>query len=195
MEVLKRKRRVDYSQLVTHLQFHRTREANDLLKEVIPKLVHYLKVTMRADEVSACESVHQAYIAVHERIMENKIKDPKLILGYMMQASRNAYLNLKASERRYHCRVHLEDEMIESALQIEVLMEEERMEILQLCISELDEDSREFISYYLENPGIGARQVAHYFSISEANARTKKFRITAHLHDKYHQKLKIVTAA
>ena len=46
MEAIKRTRRVDYSLLVSHLQLQRTREANELLKEVIPKLIEYLRVTM-----------------------------------------------------------------------------------------------------------------------------------------------------
>ena len=150
---------------------------------------------MQADEASAYESVHQAYLAVHERIMSDKIRDPKSILGYMMQASRNAYLNLKVSEKRFRHQLLLDNDMAEPALQVEELIEEERMEILQICINELDEQSQEFISYYIDNPGVGSKQVADYFGISEANTRTKKSRIIAILSDMYRQKMRIVSAA
>ncbi len=139
--------------------------------------------------------MHQAYLAVHERIMSDKIRDPKSILGYMMQASRNAYLNLKVSEKRFRHQLLLDNDMAEPALQVEELIEEERMEILQICINELDENSQEFISYYIDNPGVGSKQVADYFGISEANNRTKKSRIIAILSDMYRQKMRIVSAA
>ena len=195
MEAIQRKRRVDYSLLVSHLQLQRTREANELLKEVIPKLIEYLRVTMRAEETAAYESVHQAYLAVHERIMDDKIRDHKSILGYMMQASRNAFLNLKANEKRYRHQLLSDNDIAEPALQVEELIDEERMEILQICINELDEYSQEFINYYIDNPGVGSKQVADYFDISEANARTKKSRNIVILSDMYKQKLRIVSAA
>ena len=92
MSVSVKNNRVDYSVLVNYLQVQETRKANELLAEVLPKLVQYLQITVGADPETAEECVQQAFLNVYERILQDKIRDPKSILSYLMQASRNEYL-------------------------------------------------------------------------------------------------------
>ncbi len=181
-----RKSRVDYSSLVSYLQMQKTRKANELLEEVIPKLVDYLKVTMGADENTAKECVQQAFLNVYERILDDKIRDPKTILSYFMQTSRNELLNLQASRKRYSNYEIPEEGMVEPAEQIDRLVDEERAQALKVCLTKLDEDSRVFISYFLNNPGVSSKQASVEFDMTEGNVRTKKSRITKQLHNMYH---------
>lgn len=183
----KRNDRVDYSTLVSYLQLQKTRKANELLEEVIPKLVDYLKVTMGADDNTAKECVQQAFLNVYERILDDKIRDPKTILSYFMQTSRNELLNLQASRKRYSNYEIPEDGMIEPAEQIDRLVDEERADALKVCLSKLEDDSREFINYFMENPGVSSKQASTRFDMTEGNVRTKKSRITKQLHEMYHE--------
>jgi RNA polymerase sigma factor (sigma-70 family) len=180
-----RKARVDYSSLVSYLQMHKTRKANELLEEVIPKLVDYLKVTMGADDNTAKECVQQAFLNVYERILDDKIRDPKTILSYFMQTSRNELLNVQSSRKRYSNYEIPEDGMIEPAEQIDRLVDEERAEALRVCLSKLDDDSRDFINYFMDNPGVSSKQASIRFDMTEGNVRTKKSRITKQLHEMY----------
>ncbi|TVR33231.1 MAG: sigma-70 family RNA polymerase sigma factor [Balneolaceae bacterium] len=180
-----RKSRVDYSSLVSYLQMQKTRKANELLEEVIPKLVDYLKVTMGADENTAKECVQQAFLNVYERILDDKIRDPKTILSYFMQTSRNELLNLQASRKRYSNYEIPEEGMIEPAEQIDRLVDEERAQALKVCLTQLDDESRVFISYFLNNPGVSSKQASVQFDMTEGNVRTKKSRITKQLHNMY----------
>jgi RNA polymerase sigma factor (sigma-70 family) len=182
-----RKSRVDYSSLVSYLQMQKTRKANELLEEVIPKLVDYLKVTMGADENTAKECVQQAFLNVYERILDDKIRDPKTILSYFMQTSRNELLNLQASRKRYSNYEIPEEDMVEPAEQIDRLVDEERAHALKVCLTQLDVESREFISYFLENPGVSSKQASVQFNMTEGNVRTKKSRITKQLHNMYRE--------
>lgn len=179
--------RVDYSILVNYLQVQETRKANELLAEVLPKLVQYLQITVGADLETAEECVQQAFLNVYERILQDKIRDPKSILSYLMQASRNEYFSHRQKNKRYTDLPETELGMIEPAEQITRLIDDERMEALSSCISQLDDESREFITYFMDNPGVRSRQVATEFDMSEANVRIKKHRIIHQLQDMYKQ--------
>jgi RNA polymerase sigma factor (sigma-70 family) len=183
-----KKLRVDYSSLVYDLQLRQSEQSNRALKEMMPKLVDYLRVTMGADSNTAMECVQQAFLNVYERILEDKIRDPKSILSYFMQASRNEFINMKNKQKKFSDYSVSSFGMIEPAMQIEELIEEERMDALQICIDSLDEDSKEFINFFLDNPGIGSREVARLFNLSEANVRTKKSRLIKQLHQMYLEK-------
>ncbi|WP_158278642.1 RNA polymerase sigma factor [Rhodohalobacter mucosus] len=185
MSVSVKNNRVDYSVLVNYLQVQETRKANELLAEVLPKLVQYLQITVGANPETAEECVQQAFLNVYERILQDKIRDPKSILSYLMQASRNEYFSHCQKNKRYTELPETEKGMSEPAEQISRLVDDERMEALSECISRLDDESREFITYFMDNPGVRSRQVATEFGISEANVRIKKHRIVHQLQDMY----------
>jgi RNA polymerase sigma factor (sigma-70 family) len=178
-----KKSRVDYSAVIMHLKNEQVRQANQLLKELMPKLVNYLQITMRADENIARECVQQAFLNVYERIVEDKINDPKSLMSYMMQACRNEFLTQRRYNKRFIDQEAGEPDCVEAAPQIDNLVEKERKKLLRDSLQKLDRSSREFILYYLENPGVSSKQVGRRFGISPENARIRKLRIIRRLHD------------
>jgi RNA polymerase sigma factor (sigma-70 family) len=180
--------RVDYSELVVALQDGDDPTANRLLKEVMPRLVEYLRVVMKADENVAKECAQQAFTDVYERIQEDKIKEDKYIFSYLMTASRNEYLKYYKYQHRFDVDSDEAYEQAEPAEQIRSLIDKERMNILERCLDELERSSRSFIRYIMEYPDKSTREYADHFGISGANVRTKKSRIINALHYCYRRK-------
>ncbi|MFO7798188.1 RNA polymerase sigma factor [Rhodohalobacter sp.] len=177
--------RVDYSALVNYIQQENVRQVNQLLEELIPKLVEYLQVTLAATEEAAKECVQQAFLNVYERIVDGKLKDPKSLLSYMMTTARNEYFNQYKKNKRYVDSEYITGSESEPANQIDRLVDQERKELLFECIKELDDDSQIFILYFINHPDATTREASDYFDMSEANVRTKKYRITHQLHSLY----------
>jgi RNA polymerase sigma factor (sigma-70 family) len=182
------KQRVDYSALVNYIQQENVRKVNHLLEELIPKLVEYLQVTLAATEEAAKECVQQAFLNVYERIIDGKLKDPKSLLSYMMMTSRNEYFNQYKKNKRYVDNEYIPGTESEPASQIDRLVDRERKELLFECIEELDDDSQIFILYFINHPDATTREASEYFDLSEANVRTKKYRVTHQLHSLYKMK-------
>lgn len=182
------KQRVDYSALVNYIQQENVRQVNQLLEELIPKLVEYLQVTLAATEEAAKECVQQAFLNVYERIAGGKLNDPKSLLSYMMMTARNEYFNQYKKNKRYINSEYVADTDSEPASQIERLIDQERKELLFECIEELDDDLQMFILYFINHPDATTREASDYFDLSEANVRTKKYRITHQLHSLYKMK-------
>ena len=178
-------RRVDYSALVNYIQQENVRKTNSLLEEMIPKLVEYLRVTLAATEETAKECVQQAFLNVYERIAGGKLKDPKTLLSYMMMTARNENFNQYKKNSRYVNNEFATDSVTEAADQIDRLVDQERKELLFECIEELDEESQIFILYFINHPDATTREASDHFDLSEANIRTKKYRITHQLHSLY----------
>lgn len=183
------KRRVDYSALVECIQEDNIRKTNALVKEMIPKLVQYLQVTLAATEDVAKECVQQAFLNVYERLVEDKLNDPKSLLSYMMMTARNEFFNQYRKNGRLVNNEYVTSSISEPAEQIERLIDQERMELLFECIEELDDDSQIFILYFINHPDATTREASDYFELSESNIRTKKYRITHQLHALYKMKL------
>lgn len=179
------KQRLDYSALVNYIQQENTRQVNELLEELIPKLVEYLRVTLAATEEAAKECVQQAFLNVYERILGGKLKDPKSLLSYMMMTARNEYFNQYKKNKRYVSNEYVTDSESEPASQIDRLIDRERTELLFDCIEELDDDSQIFILYFINHPDATTREASDFFDLSDANVRTKKYRITHQLHSLY----------
>lgn len=177
--------RVDYSELVSALQDGDEETANELLVEVIPRLIDYLRVVMRAPAVDAEECAYQAFTDVLEYIREENIHDKKYIFSYLIKTARHEYLRHVKQKHRF-VRNDLDEgyrhEQAEPAMQIQALMEKERMEILSDCLGELNRKSRKFIQYILDYPEKTTKELSARFRMSEASIRTKKSRIIDRLH-------------
>ncbi|MDR8392112.1 sigma-70 family RNA polymerase sigma factor [Aliifodinibius sp. S!AR15-10] len=175
--------RVDYSELVVALQENRKGKANDLLEELLPRLIDYLKVTMGADEQDAEECVQQAVLNVLEQINKDNIRKEKYIFMYMIRACRHEYYRYAKDKNKFNHPIEdHEQHMIDPAEQYENLLEEERQEILKECLKELRAKSRRFIEYFIDKPQATTKQASDHFNISGANVRTKKSRILSRLH-------------
>lgn len=182
------KSKVDYSELVVALQNGNDRKANQLLEELLPRLVDYLKAAMDADEDAAKDCVYQAFADVYEKIREDKIQNEKYIFKYLIRASRNEYIKYVNWDNRYDRSEDDIDHFVEPAKQYEQLLDEERQQILEQCLDELRTKSRKFISYFFEKPYVSTEQAHKHFKISRANVRTKKTRILKKLHECYKRK-------
>lgn len=180
--------RVDYSELVVALQSGDDSTANKLLEEVMPRLVEYLQVVLRADSNVAKECAQQAFTDVYERVRKNKIKEEKYIFSYLLTATRNEFLRYTKYQHRFDSDSDAAYEQVEPAEQVEALMEEERMNILEECLYELDRDNRGFIKYIIDNPDLSSRDYGNHFKLTEANVRTKKSRIVNMLHHCFKRK-------
>lgn len=177
--------RVDYSELVDTLNSGDKKKSAALLREVIPRLEEYLQVTLNSEVNTAKECVQQALLNVYEQIKKDNIKEPRFIFSYLMRACRNEYINYKRSRGRYVNGESTFQHMVEPATQIENLIDEERQRLLKECVSELEEDSREFIQYFLDNPDASTKEASRHFKLTEANVRTKKSRLIQQLHSMY----------
>jgi len=190
--------RVDYSELVVALQTGDDSTANDLLDEVMPRLVEYLQVVMKADENVANECAQQAFTDVYERVRRGKIKNKKYIFSYLLTATRNEFLRYSKFQHRFDTdseeayeQVEPAEQVqaqVEPAEQVQALIDKERMSILEDCLYELDRDSRAFIRYIMDNPDMTSKEYGKHFKLTEANVRTKKSRIVSMLHLCYKRK-------
>lgn len=182
--------RLDYSALVEAVLRGNRKEASRLSGEILPRLVDYLQVVMGADFQAASECAQQAFMNVYEQIVQNRIKKPAYIFKYLICACRNEYLKFVKIENRYLNSEETILYMKEPAEQLENLIEEERMDLLNDCLDELDNDSKKFILYFLRNPDTSTNEVCDKFDMSNANVRTKKSRLIKHLHHAYKAKSK-----
>lgn len=182
------KPRLDYSELVITLLNGENRKADKLMEELIPKLEDYLKVVMGSDESTAKECAQQAFLNVYEHIMQDKIKVPKYVLSYLLKACRNEYIRFRKNENRFAYDEDVSSHMVQPAEQIDRLIDDERKQVLENCLKELDEESREFITYFMKYPDATTKQACKHFNLTSANVRTKKSRLIKQLHESYKKK-------
>lgn len=167
-------------------------EANELLKELLPRLIDYLKVTMNADEQDAEECVHQAIVNVIEQIKKDNIRKEKYIFMYTLRACRHEYIRYSKDQNKFNHPIEDHDHhLVEPADQYKGLLEEERQLILEECLEELRPKSRRFIKFFINKPEASTKQASDHFNISGANVRTKKSRILSRLHHCVKRKSKI----
>ncbi|CAN5364898.1 hypothetical protein BH23BAC3_BH23BAC3_35750 [soil metagenome] len=181
--------RVDYSDLVDALRDGDEVTANQLLKEVMPRLEDYLKVVMNASPGEARECAHQAFLDVFERIRQDKIKESKYIFSYLITTSRHTFLHYRKAQHRFTSDPDDSLHQVEPADQITSLIDEERMRMLKECLDELDPDDRDLMNYMLANPDATTKQISKKFGLSGANVRTKKSRLTHSLHHCFKRKM------
>lgn len=181
--------RVDYSELVYALKQNREGAANELLRELLPRLKEYLKATMNAPEDDAEECIHQAFLNVYEQILQDNIRKEKYIFSYLLRACRHEYIRYSKHQHRFNTPVEDKPEhLVEPAEQIENLLDEDRQRILSECLEELEEKSRKFIKVFIDKPSTTTKQASSHFDISGANVRTKKSRILSRLHHCFKRK-------
>lgn len=178
----------DYSLLVDPLRVGDHQKIDKSLEDLIIKLKQYMEVVMGANKQAAEECAQQAFLNVYERIKKNKIRNKKYIYTYMIKACRHEYIRYVKKQHTFLSGDNIDQQFPEPAEQIEKLVDKERMEILKICLAELDEDSREFITHFINFPETTTKEASRCFNISEANVRTKKYRITKILHESFQKR-------
>lgn len=181
--------RDDYSELVYALRQNDKGKANELLEEVLYRLKDYLQVVLNADEKEAEECTQQVFLKVYEKIREDNIEQEQYIFSYMIRACRNEYFRLSKEQHRFNNPVEDHSEhLVDPAEQFENLMDEDRQQILEACLEELRESSRELIEYFIDKPDATTKEASKYLGLSGANVRTRKSRILSRLHHCYKRK-------
>ncbi|MEX0856637.1 MAG: sigma-70 family RNA polymerase sigma factor [Balneolaceae bacterium] len=179
--------RYNFSELVEALERGDDASASELLSEVLPRLQDYLCVVMNAKQQDASECIHQAFLNVFEQIRKGNIKNTKYIFNYLLKTSRNEYIRYLKRQHKFNYDNEL-SEMSDPEEQLSNLMDKERQRILEKCLSELQEKSREFIEYFIDKPDSTTEEAVKAFNLSSANVRTKKSRILSRLHHCYKRK-------
>ncbi len=182
------KTRVDYSELVDALQNGNEGKATELISELIPRLEDYLTVAMSADRGAAQECVQQAFLDVFEQIRHNKIKEAKYIFSYLIKSCRHEYLRYAKRQHRFKYEEEALNELYVHEEQFQNLLDKERQRILEECLEELQEKSKQFIEYFIDKPDATTEEAIEEFNLSGANVRTRKSRILSRLHHCYKRK-------
>jgi len=175
----------DFSLLVDPLRLGDHKNIKNSLEDLILKLKQYLVIVMGANKQASEECAHQAFLNVYERIRKDKIRNKKYIYTYMIKACRHEYIRFIKKQQSFLADENIHEQFTEPAEQIEKLADKERMNILKSCLAELDKESREFITHFIEFPETTTKEASRFFNISEANVRTRKYRITKMLHESF----------
>lgn len=163
---------------------------DDFASRVIPRIIEYLMVTLKANKFLAEECAHQAFSIVLDRISNNNLDQNSSIVSYLLITARNEYFRLIKSEIREGSAILTEQYFLEPEEQIELLTDQEREKALESCLQSLNSNSRDFIEYVIRHPEYSMLKIAKIFGISPENARTRKSRIIAQLNECVSKKMR-----
>ena len=143
---------------------------------LFPSLVTYLKSTMGYCDDDCQESVQLTLIQTIDRIKKGVIREPSSLNSYMMTTAKN---NLLRSLRRGPIEVYDESASYSATVenQTDTLFEFELQQALWECVEKLDPKNREFMKYWINNPGIRHEEVAEMFGLSINATWQRKFRL------------------
>jgi RNA polymerase sigma factor (sigma-70 family) len=169
---------MNYIQLIDAIRENDSKSVNILLSSLYPVLVNYLCVTMNAGTKDAEDCAQEAMITVVENIRNGGIRNRDSIFSYIITVTRHAYLRL----RRDNVSVNYVDfeeafHVAEPADQLKNILDEERERLLMECIGELNNENREMIMLWFQDPDRPTEEIAARFKISINNAWIRKHRI------------------
>lgn len=180
---------MDYSPLVKAVQDGDQETANRLISEATPILVRMLMARMNASRHDAEDAVQGMFVYIIEAIREGKIHNPSGLLAYMIKTCRHNYLKSR-QEYSVDYEEGMAGEPATEAVQLERLIESERMDFYRHCVENLKEDYRVFFDYWISHPDTAATEVAREFDISVNNAWTRKHRVIKWLQECIQRKLR-----
>lgn len=178
---------MDYSELVEALQNGDDVKVNKILKEIIPRLVRFLEIHMRASKSDAEDCVQYSLERAWEVLREDKLDNPDRVLSYLMSTCRNNYLKEQEKKREVNYDKVPSSEF-NNPNQVKSLLDRERERILERCLEELKGMYRKFIQYWFDYPESDAELAASHFGISVNNVWTRKHRVIKKLNECYHRK-------
>ncbi|MEX0686291.1 MAG: sigma-70 family RNA polymerase sigma factor [Balneolales bacterium] len=172
----KKPERPDYSELVRATLENDKVLLNKILESISDTSIHYLLYHMNSSRADAEDCTQQAILDTLEKIKALKIKDPERIIPYIKTCCRNNYFR----KVRYNNKLISNDHfsyLSEPPNQLEDIMKSEESEILKTCLESLNDNYREFLTYFITFPGVDASQVAKHFNMSVISVWSKKHRI------------------
>jgi len=178
---------MDYSNLVTALKENKTREVNELIEALRPRLMAFLRVHMNASEADAEDCAQDSLLSSIEIIKEGRLKDPDQLVSYILSTCKNNYLKMKKKQRAESVD-EIPEEHQHSPGQLQSLLDEEKERLLELCLNQLKEEYQRFMQYWFDHPDSHTKKVAAEFDISINNAWTRKHRLIKKLNECYQKK-------
>ncbi len=167
-----------YDAVITHNEAQIARTINELRTN----LILFLRASMKATMNDAEDAIQNVLMYTINNIRSGTIEDAQRIGVYMIKAAKNQYLSIL---RKVELESLDENPAYVASLneQIEVLVEEEKLEALRECVDELDDNNRSFMRFWLLKPDEKAEVIANYFKMSVTNVFTKKHRLIKILRD------------
>jgi DNA-directed RNA polymerase specialized sigma24 family protein len=162
-----------------------TKALEGYINEMLPRLMEYLQVTVKANHFHAEECAQHAFASVLERISRGNFDEDMNVLAYLLVSARNEYFAIIKRENRDGSAVFHEMFFTDTEEQMVLLADEDRELVLKKCLQQLSSESRDFMIFLIRNPEISFIRVAKIFNISPINARTKKSRLVSKLSDCY----------
>jgi RNA polymerase sigma factor (sigma-70 family) len=167
-----------YDAVITHNEALIARTTNELRSN----LIMFLRASMKASINDAEDAIQNVFMYTINNIRSGNIEDAQRIGAYMVKAAKNQFLSML---RKGELESLDENPAYVASLneQIEVLVEEEKLEALRDCVDELDDNNRSFMRFWLLKPDEKAEVIANYFKMSVNNVFTKKHRLIKILRD------------
>lgn len=167
---------MDYEKFAEALNSGDSKEVEALYSEAFEILCRYLSINFNADHQDAQECAQHALVMTMERLQKGAIRNKKSLFSYLLKSAKNHYVRMKQEQEKNSLHDNIE-RYIPIQEQADLMVTEERKKALQSCLAALDEPSREFILYWLENPDAKSGEVAQNFNITVNNVWTKRHRI------------------
>lgn len=167
----------DYSALVYAIQEGNEKQVRDLLEELLDRLIDYVRVRFRTDDSVAQEVVQQVITIAIQQINDDKIRKPESIFSYLLRSCRREYYRLYRDVGKFESVEESNDAMTAPPGQYDGLLDEERQRILEECLEELENKEYDFMEYVIDKPEASTIDLSEQFDVTEANARTLKYRL------------------
>lgn len=167
---------MDYSKFVAAVLKDDRKELNEITPIISRVLIKFLIVRMNASPEDAEDSSQNTLLLAINKIKNDKLDNPDVIIYYLFTAAKNDYLKQHHKNNKTSS-LNPSTTHVMDAQQLENLLEKERYTVLKRCLEELDKESHHYINFWFENPDMDSTNVADHFNISLNNAWTKKHRI------------------
>lgn len=152
------------------------KEISVAFNAIFPVLVTYLRATQNACDDDCRECAQLTLIHTVQKIKCGAIRQPEYLKHYILKALRNQYIRMMTPAKPI-----IYDEaasyMAEPANQINRLVTVEDQVVLRRCLQKLDHYNREFMEYWMANPGVRAEDVAERFGSTVNAVNQRKFRV------------------
>ena len=173
---------MDYPKFVTAVINNDRTSLNEFSIVLTKILVKFLLVRMDASLEDAKDSAQNSIMYAIEKIKNNELQNPDVIINYLFTTAKHDYLKLQNKQKETNY-AEVPDHYSEHGDQLANLLEKEQQAVLEYCITKLKPKHFEYISFWFNNAGSETSFVAKKFKISVNNAWTKKHRIIQLLKD------------
>src|SRR5690554_1843369 len=181
---------MDYSKFVDAVLEEDEEVLSGLVKIISAVLIKFLLVRYKVNKQDAEDCAQNTLLIAIEKIRADKLQNPDSIISYLFTTAKNEYFKLLSKEKETGF-ADPPDTHIAEPDQLYLLLDEEKLSILEKCMAALKPDFRSYIQYWFQNADAEAAVVAQYFGITVNNAWTKKHRVINLLKECYEKKIQL----